>query len=96
MFFYIVQSFGNKLKLHDLWVVEDHIQDLNTVNCSIFQMYFYHNLFNPDKNSKIQNKTKLNKKNIETLLNELFVLDDQQQNEKIINECTDEQDITVM
>ena len=96
MFFYIVQSFGNKLKLHDLWVVEDHIQDLNTVNCSIFQMYFYHNLFTPDKNSKIQNKTKLNKKNIETLLNELFVLDDQQQNEKIINECTDEQDITVM
>ena len=59
-------------------------------------MYFYHNLFNPDKNSKIQNKAKLNKKNIETLLKELFVLDDQQQNEKIINECTDEQDITVM
>ena len=36
-FFYIVQSFGNKLKLHDLWVVEDHIQDLNTVNCETKQ-----------------------------------------------------------
>ena len=90
MFFYIVQSFGNKLKLHDLWVVEDDIQDLNTVNCGVFQMYFYHNLFNHDKNSKIQNKTKLNKKNIEILLNELFVLDDQQQNQKMINECADE------
>ena len=42
------------------------------------------------KNCKLRNKTKLNKKNIEILLNELFVLDDQQQNEKIINECADE------
>ena len=32
------------------------------------------------KHCKLRNKTKLNKKNIEILLNELFVLDDQQQN----------------
>ena len=65
-FFYFVQSFGNKLKLGDiinLWVVKDRIQDLDSVTCGIFQIYFYNNLFNPDKNRKIQNKTKLNKKN---------------------------------
>ena len=41
-FFYLVQSFGDKLKLCDfvnLWMVEDRIQDLDTVNCGIFQIY---------------------------------------------------------
>ena len=72
------------LKLRDfvnLWVVEDLIQDLDTVICNIFQIYFYDNLFNSDKNSKIQNKTKL--------------LGDQQQSEKVINDYAKEHDITV-
>ena len=89
---------GNKLKLRDfvnLWVVGDRMQDLDTVTCGIFEIYFYDNLFNPDKSSKIQNKTKLNKKTIEILVNELLVLNDQQQNKKIKNKHADEQDITV-
>ena len=60
-FFYFVQSFGDKLNLRDfvnLWVVEDRIQDLESVTCGIFQIYFCGNLFNPDKNRKIQNKQK--------------------------------------
>ena len=35
-FFYFVQSFGNKLKLRsvvNIWMVEDRLQDLNTVVC---------------------------------------------------------------
>ena len=95
-FFYFVQSFGDKLKLRDfvnLWVVEGRIQDLDSVNCGIFQIYFYDNLFSPDKNSKIQNKTKRNKKAIEILLNELFVLDNQQQSEQVIKEYANERDI---
>ena len=71
------------------------MQDLDTTTCGIFEIYFYDNLFNRDKSSKIQNKTKLNKKTIEVLLNELLVLNDQQQNKKIINKHADEQDITV-
>ena len=67
-------------------MVEDRIEDLDTVNCGIFQIYFYKNLFNIDQNSKIQNKKRLNKKTIETLLNELFVLSDQEQNEAITNQ----------
>ena len=71
-FFYFVQSFGDKLKLRNfvnLWVVENCIQDLDSVNCGIFHIYFYDTLFNLDKNSKIHNKTKLNKKTIKILLN---------------------------
>ena len=63
-------------------------------NLQYFSNIFYDNLFNPDKHSKIQNKTKLNKKTIETLLNELFVLDNQEQNETVINEYAEKHDIT--
>ena len=52
--------------------VEERVQDLNTVTCGIFQIYFYDNLFNPDENSKIQDTKRLNKRTIETLLNKLF------------------------
>ena len=65
-FFYFVQSFRNKLKLRDfvnIWMVEDTVQDFNSVTCGIFQIYFYDNLFNPDQNSIIQDKKRLNRKN---------------------------------
>ena len=64
-FFYFVQSFRNKLKLRDfvnIWMVEDTVQDFNSVTCGIFQIYFYDNLFNPDENSIIQDKKRLNRK----------------------------------
>ena len=57
-------------------MVKERIQDLDSAACGIFQLYFYENLFNPDKNSKIQNETKLKKPTGETFLNELFSLDD--------------------
>ena len=75
--------------------MEDRIQDLDTVNCGIFQIYFYHNLLSPNKNSKTQNKRKLNKKIIEILLHELFVSDNQQQNEWVIEQYTDERDLVM-
>ena len=80
-FFYLIQAFGIKLKLRifvNIWMVEDRLQDLDSATCGMFQIYFYQNLFNPDKNRKIQGKTKLNKKTVETLLNEIFSLDDKE------------------
>ena len=56
-------------------MVEDRIQDLDFVTCGIFQIYFYENLFNPDKNSSIQGETELKKTTVEKLLNELFSID---------------------
>ena len=85
-FFYFIQAFGIKLKLRgfvNTWMVEDRLQDLDSSTCGIFQTYFYENLFNPDRNSKIQNKTKLNKNTVEILLNELFSLDDRENEIKI-------------
>ena len=64
-FFYFVQSLGNKPRLRNfvnIWMVEDRVQNRSSVTCDIFQIYFHDNLFNPDQNSKIQNKKQLNKK----------------------------------
>ena len=57
-------------------MVEDRLQDLDSATCGIFQIYFYENLFNPDKNSSIQNDENLRKSTVEKLLNELFTLED--------------------
>ena len=65
-------------------MVEDRIQDLDSSTCGIFQLYFYENLFNPGQNSKIQNETKLKKTTVETLLNELFSLDDKENEIKMV------------
>ena len=95
-FFHFVQAFGNKLKLYDfvnIWMVEERVQDLNSVACGIFQIYFYDSLFNPNENSKIQNKKRLNKRTIETLLNELFVHDDQDTNETTTQQYANENNI---
>ena len=75
-------------------MVEDSIQDLDSAICGIFQLYFYENLFNPDKNSKIQNETKLKKSTVETLLNELFSHDDKENEIKMI-EYADELGIEI-
>ena len=76
-------------------MVEDRVQNLNSATCGIFQLYFYDNLYNPNENSKIQGKTKLNKKTIETLLNELFVLDNQDKNEETIKQYAQNMGISV-
>ena len=70
-FFHFFQAFGINLKLRDfvnIWMVEDRVQDLDSVTWGIFQICFYDNLFNPDQNSKIQDKKLLNKKTTNCLL----------------------------
>ena len=83
--FHFVQAFGIKLKLRNFvntWMVEDRLQDLDSSTCGMFQLHFYDNLFNPNENSKIENDTKLTKRPVETLLNELFTLDNQDSNKQ--------------
>ena len=62
---------------------------LNSSTCGIFQLHFFENLFNPDKNSKIQNENKLEKNTVEMLLKELYSLDDKE-NEIKMKEYADE------
>ena len=95
-FFHFIQAFGKKVNLRNfvnIWMVEDRVQDLDSSTCGIFQLYFYDNLFNPDENSKIQDKARLNKKMIETLLNEHFILNNQDKNEQTIRQYA--QDICI-
>ena len=56
---------------------------------------YYDSVFNPNENSKIQDKKQLNKKTIETLLNELFVLDDQDTNETTIQQYANENNLSI-
>ena len=87
-FFYFIQAFGIKFKLRsfvNIWVVVDRIQDLDSATCGIFQLYFYENLFNLDKNSKIQNASKLKRTTVRILLNELFSLDNRENDIKMEN-----------
>ena len=93
-----VQSFGNKLKLRsfvNIWMVEDRLQDLKTSTCSIFQIYFYKNLFDPEEKSKINGETRLTKTTVETLLNEIRTLDDVE-NKLKMNELADDLNISIM
>ena len=97
-FFRFILAFRNKVKLRNfvnICMVEDRVQK-NSRTCGIFQLHFYDNLFNPNENSKIQDKAKLNKKTIETLLNELFLLDDQDKNEETIRQYAQNMGISVM
>ena len=97
-FFHFIQAFGSKLKLRSFvntWMVEDRVQNPDSVTCGIFQLYFYNKLFNPNENSNIQEKSRLNKWTLEILLNELCALDDQDKSEEIIRQNAIENGITV-
>ena len=76
-------------------MVEDRLQDLDSATCGIFQIYFYQNLFNTEENSKIQGNAKLNKKTVETLLNEVFSLDDKE-NEIKMEEYANDLEINIL
>ena len=55
--------------------IDDQLQKLETDTCGIFQLYFYFNLLVPFENSSVLRDTKLSKKTVEKLLNEIFSLD---------------------
>ena len=72
------------------------VENLDSATCGLFQFYFYNNIFYPVKNNKIQDKTKLNKRTIETLLNKLFVLNNQETNEATIRQYATDNNISIV
>ena len=64
-------------------IVENDLQELTSDTCGIFQLYFYKNFFDPSTKSKIINRKNINKKTIETIINEIFFIDTQE-NEYLI------------
>ena len=66
-------------------MVDDCFQNLESDTCGLFQLYFYANLFLPEKNSKILNNKNLTISTIQTLLNEIFVLDINENERRVEN-----------
>ena len=69
----------------NVWMLEEPIQDPKTVTCGPFQQYFYENLFFTEENRKLLDPKNLTNAALETLLEELFALDIEQ-NETTINQ----------
>ena len=59
----------------NILILENQIQDLVSLNCEQFQLYFYKNSFDPDEKSKILSHETLNKSTLETIINEIFSTD---------------------
>ena len=75
-FFHLLEQFAKlkKTKCMNILILENTIKNLVTSTCGLFQLYFYKNLFDPDKKSKILNHQTLNKNTLETIINEVFQL----------------------
>ena len=72
--FHLLEQFA-KLKQSqcmNILILENRVQNLLTSEFGPFQLYFYKNLFDPDKQSKIVQHQKLTENTLETLLNEIF------------------------
>ena len=73
----------------NILILEQTLQNLTSSTCGIFQLYFYKNLFDPDKKSKIINHENLNKHTIEVIFNEIFSTD-VDENEHLIKKFKEE------
>ena len=63
--------------------VDDQLQKSDSSTYGNFQIQFYKHLFDPPLQSKIINDTRLTTKTIETLLNEIFTLDQKENEERV-------------
>ena len=93
--FSFLNQFAELLKVEStlrLYLVEDPVQNIECDYCSVFQLYFYNVIFGSDNNSKILDHENLSKTTAQTLLNELFSLD-QDNNKSILRESTKQNNI---
>ena len=79
----------------NILILENSIQDLISPNCREFQLYFYKNLFDPDEKSKTLSYQTLNKSTLETILNEIFS-PDVDENEHIIKNFKEEYELQII
>ena len=77
-----------------LHFVDNQQQNETSDICGVFQLYFYKNLFEPIKKSKIIKDNKLAIKTVLTLLNEIFSTSDKE-NEQVIEQFAEEYEIRI-
>ena len=90
-FFHLLEQFAKLKQTHymNILILENQIQDLINPNCGQFQLYFYKNLLDPDEKSKILSHGTLNESTLETIINETFSTDIDE-NEHIIKNFKEE------
>ena len=66
---------SKKSQCMNILVLENRVQNLLRSSCGPFQLYFYKNLFDPDERNKILDHQKLIKNTLETIINEIFSTD---------------------
>ena len=73
-FFHLLEQFAKlkKSRCMNILILENAVQNLKTATCGSFQLYFYKNLFDPAEKSKIINYKTLNKSTLQTIINEIF------------------------
>ena len=64
-------------------MMDNEVQELYSDICSNFQLYFYKNLMDPVKKSKIIPDEKLTKKTLEVLLNKIFITNEKENKCKV-------------
>ena len=95
-FFHLLAEFAKVNNLSNertVVLVDDKIQEIYSDTCGLFQLYFYKNLFDPNENSKILNDEQITKKTVETLLNEIFSTN-KNENERKVAEFAEEYNIS--
>ena len=73
----------------NILILENAVKNLKTATCGSFQLYFYKSLFNPDEKSKIINHKTYNKSTLQTIINEIFSTEIEE-NEYLIKHFNDE------
>ena len=94
-FFHVLSEFGKikkQKKEMKFILLDDQFQELTADTCGIFQLYFYKNLFDPVRDSKIIDDEFLTKKTVTALLNEIF-LTNKETNEKEMKLFVGENDL---
>ena len=89
-FFHLLEQFAKLKQTYcmNIIILENRVQDLLSTDCGPFQLYFYKNLFDPFEKSGIVNHKNLTLKTLQTIINEIFTLqtNENQQNIKKFEE----------
>ena len=72
--FRLLEQFAKltKSRCMNILILENSVQNSTSSNCGRLQLYFYKNLFDPDEKSHILNLKTLNKSTLQTIINEIF------------------------
>ena len=75
--FHLMEQFAKlkKSQCMNNLILENRVQNLLSSSCGLFQLYFYKNLFDPDERRKILDHQELTKNTLETIINEIFSTD---------------------